>query len=180
MRNHAPVIRSARQDDLEKCHAIDHSYQTSYVWQMTCSESDRLTNIRFQVVRLPLPLHVDYPHSPQQLLERWSQTDFFLVTEQGGDIGAYLTLIIGKNEPTAWVHDTAVLPQQRREGQGSCLLAAAMRLARQHKMKRLLVTLPMKNHPAISFYQKNGFAFCGYNEFFYESGDIALYFNTKL
>jgi hypothetical protein len=38
----------------------------------------------------------------------------------------------------------------------------------------------MKNDPALTFLRQGGFNFCGYNEAAYQTGDIALYFSTKL
>ena len=43
-------------------------------------------------------------------------------------------------------------------------------------MAEMMVTVQSKNWPAISFLQRNGFRFCGYNERFYRNQDIALYF----
>ena len=39
-----------------------------------------------------------------------------------------------------------------------------------------MTAVQSKNYPAIQFLQKQGFKFCGYNERFYRSRDIALYF----
>ena len=37
-----------------------------------------------------------------------------------------------------------------------------------------------KNYPAISFAQKQGLAFCGYNDRYYASQDVALFFGMTL
>ena len=39
-----------------------------------------------------------------------------------------------------------------------------------------MTVVQSKNYPAIQFLQKHGFKFCGYNERYYRSRDIALYF----
>jgi ribosomal protein S18 acetylase RimI-like enzyme len=37
-----------------------------------------------------------------------------------------------------------------------------------------------KNHPAICFYRKHGFVFCGFNDRYYTNQDIALFFAQNL
>jgi ribosomal protein S18 acetylase RimI-like enzyme len=49
--------------------------------------------------------------------------------------------------------------------------------ARERNLSRLMLDLQTKNYPAISFVQKHGFQFCGYNERYYSNGDIALFFS---
>jgi len=43
-----------------------------------------------------------------------------------------------------------------------------------------MAILQSKNHPAISFFQRHGFKFCGYNERYYRNQDIGLYFGRGL
>jgi ribosomal protein S18 acetylase RimI-like enzyme len=43
----------------------------------------------------------------------------------------------------------------------------------------MTLEIQTKNHPAISFAQKHGFQFCGYNERYYPNGDIALFFSRS-
>ena len=58
----------------------------------------------------------------------------------------------------------------------SRLLKSARRWAIEHELAQLMLEIQTKNHPAISFAQKHGFQFCGYNERYYRNRDIALYF----
>ena len=45
-------------------------------------------------------------------------------------------------------------------------------------MTTMMAVVQSKNFPAISFLQKHGFKFSGYNERYYRNQDIALYFWT--
>ena len=43
-----------------------------------------------------------------------------------------------------------------------------------------MLDTPTKDYPAICFYQKHGFAFCGFNDQLYPNHDIALLFALSL
>jgi ribosomal protein S18 acetylase RimI-like enzyme len=68
----------------------------------------------------------------------------------------------------------------RRQGFGSRLIKAARRWALEQNLLQLMLEIQTKNHPAISFAQKHGFQFCGYNERYYPNGDIALFFSLSV
>ena len=174
------LIRSATVADFDHCLAIDHSYQTSHVWQMDFSQHNTLATSRFQLVRLPRPLSVPYPYNADQLLQRWYQAHCFLVAEKDGRICAYVTVLLDNLDRVAWLGDIASAAAQRRQGHGSHLLVAASQWARNEGVTRLLIAIQTKNYPGIQFCQKNGFSFCGYNESWYYSGDIALFLGVTL
>lgn len=173
-------IRSATVADFDQCLAIDHSFQTSHVWQMDFSQQNGLANTRFQPVRLPRPLSVAYPYTPDELVQRWCQTHCFLVAGKDGVIVAYVTVTLDSTNRAAWISDMASATAQRRQGYGSRLLAAASQWARNEAASRLLAAVQTKNYPGIQFCQKNGLSFCGYHESWYRSNDIALFFSATL
>jgi len=43
-----------------------------------------------------------------------------------------------------------------------------------------LLEMSSKNNPAIRFAQKLGYEFCGYNDQYYETQDIALFFGRYI
>jgi RimJ/RimL family protein N-acetyltransferase len=45
---------------------------------------------------------------------------------------------------------------------------------------RALVEMSSKNNPAIRLAQKQGYEFCGYNDQYYETQDIALFFGRSI
>jgi len=81
---------------------------------------------------------------------------------------------------TAWVDNLAVATAYRRQGIGTALLNKAGEWARQRGLRRLMLEIQTKNHPAICFCQKNGFAFCGFNDRYYTNQDIALFFARSI
>ena len=77
---------------------------------------------------------------------------------------------------TAWLSDMVVSPRFRRQGVGMALVLAAQSWAVDRKNKRALLEMSSKNNPAISMARKLGYEFCGYNDQYYETQDIALFF----
>ena len=55
-------------------------------------------------------------------------------------------------------------------------MLAAQSWAVERKDYRALFEMPSKNNPAIKLAQKLGYEFCGYNEQYYGTQDIALFF----
>ena len=81
---------------------------------------------------------------------------------------------------TAWMTDIVVSPRFRRQGVGMALILAAQSWAVDRKDNRALMEMPSKNKPAISLAQKLGYEFCGYNDMYYETQDIALFFGRSI
>jgi ribosomal protein S18 acetylase RimI-like enzyme len=77
---------------------------------------------------------------------------------------------------TAWVTDLVVMRRVRRQGIGSGLVLAGMEWAKQRGLDRIVLEMQPKNYPAICLAYKLGFAFCGYNDRYYVTRDIALFF----
>jgi GNAT superfamily N-acetyltransferase len=179
--SHSPLlIRPALEDDLERCLPVEASYTTRYVWQIDVNESEQGHLVRFQKVRLPRLFDVPQLESDQQRLKRWQAANYFLLGEAQGQVAAYLGLTADPVEPILWITDLVVAPDYRRKGHAGDLLATAARWARSHRLLRLHAALQTKNHPAIQFFTKNGFTFCGYHEYYYRAGEIALFFSMKL
>jgi GNAT superfamily N-acetyltransferase len=175
-----PIYRPAIMEDFDQCLALDHSYETSRVWQMTLSQQPELVGVRFQAVRLPKPTTIPYPYSRTELLSHWWEVHWFLVGEAEDGIQAYVTATLEKLRPVAWIGDLVVTTAVRRRGYGTQLLAQAASWAKQEHADFLMAALPMKNDPAMQFLKKNGFTFCGYNEAQFDRRDIALYFSLKV
>jgi ribosomal protein S18 acetylase RimI-like enzyme len=78
------------------------------------------------------------------------------------------------------VADLVVAPEHRRQGIAARLLQAGAEWARKAGLSRLMVEAQTKNYPAICFLERQGFAFCGYNDRYYANQDIALFFSSSL
>lgn len=175
------IIRLAKEDkDIQACESLDHSYATDHVWQMEVREQPDGISAAFHSVRLPRTLRGRYPRRLNELMNQWEQGDAILVAENVGQIAGYLHLTEQGGESTGWVRNLAVAPHLRRRGIGTALLQAAAGWLRRRNVSQLLLEMTTKNYPAICFAQKSGFTFCGYNDRYYASQDIAIFFAKSL
>jgi GNAT superfamily N-acetyltransferase len=175
-------VRPATLEDLPRLAAFDHGYSTDYVWQMELRDDGGSGEIHavFRPVRLPRPMAVKANKDLVRLTDQWNQRACFLGAEQDGVLKGYLNLVLAPVPETAWVVDCVVERRFRRAGVASVLLAAAAHWARANRLKRLVLEMQSKNYPGIRFAQKHGLAFCGYNDRYYASQDVALFFGMAL
>jgi RimJ/RimL family protein N-acetyltransferase len=80
----------------------------------------------------------------------------------------------------AWVSDLAVAPEHRRQGAASSLLTAMQDWALERGVRRLVLEMQSKNQAYIRLAQKFGYEFCGYNDQYYLTQDVALFFGRAL
>jgi ribosomal protein S18 acetylase RimI-like enzyme len=182
------TIRPAELEDLNACLALDHSYVTEHVWQMEVHEGNELVAMNFRTMRLPRPVHVQYPRDRNALLADWRHRDCFLVAilqdsvvnEATPRIVGYLTMAAHDWHKTGWVADLVVAPENRRQGIATELLHKGADWAHKAGLRRLTVETQTKNYPAICFLERQGFSFCGCNDRYYANHDIALFFALDL
>ena len=89
---------------------------------------------------------------------------------------AYCQLDACAWQDAGWISHMIVDRPHRRRGIATAMLEASKLWARKEGLQRLMVSVQTKNYPAICFCEKNGFAFCGYNDRYYKNRDIALFF----
>lgn len=175
----SPVIRFATSEDLQACLHISGACETEHVWQLTQREQPDQIAIMLSDVRLPRPMRVEYPRSAEDILSVWKTADALLVAEERGAICGFADLHAETWHDLAWVKNLIVAEPFRRQGIGSALLAAAIRWAHSQRLQTLMVEAQSQNWPAICFYRKHGFAFCGFNDRYYVN-QIALFFTRRV
>ena len=173
-------IRPAVISDIPVLMALDHFYQTNYVWQMDRTIEDGQVIIRFREVRLPRLVRVEYPNSGGWLAEGWKQQPALLVAVLAGEPVGYICLTETLSAGTAWVKELVVREKLRHKGIATALLLAAQDWAGQRRYRRIILEMQSKNNPAIRMAQKVGCEFCGYNDHYYANQDIALFFARYL
>ena len=174
-------LHLAELADISICYQMDMSYTTDYVWQMQTRENGRTIDVRFDTVRLPRPMRVRYPRSPDELIEHWQQAGYFSVARTVEDeVVGFLDASPQPLQNLLWISNLAVEQDHRRQGLGTILLKSAIHWALEQNLRQLMIEVQTKNYPAISFAQKHGFQFCGYNERYYPNGDIALFFSRSI
>jgi len=163
--------------DLNTCYQINASYTTDYVWQMQSRDNGRRTDIRFDTVRLPRSMQVEYPRSSDELFEHWQQEGCFLVARNDNDeVIGFIDALPHPWQKLLWAYNLVVTKSYRQQGCGTLLIKSAIQWAVQQDLHTVMFDVQTKNHPGISFAQKLGFQFCGYHEHFYANRDIALFF----
>jgi len=174
-------IYPAELTDLNACYKMSAAYTTDYVWQLQARDNEHKTDIQFSTIRLPRSMKVEYPRSPDELFKHWEQEACFLVARSGQDkVIGFLDAWPQPSQSLLWVFNLVVEKDHRRKGVGALLLQAARRWAIQQRLSKIMLEMQTKNFPAISFAQKLGFQYCGYNEHYYANGDIALFFYQNI
>jgi ribosomal protein S18 acetylase RimI-like enzyme len=175
------TVRKGELKDLNACVLVDNSYVTDYVWQIQAEERPyEEMVVTFRTIRLPRSMRVTSARDTDYLLQDWQRAECFLVAEEEGEIRGYLDMTVQAWHRTGWLNDMAVLKRYRRQGLGTALLRRALRWAREHQLRAVMLETQTKNYPAICFYRKHGFVFCGFNDHYYTNQDIALFFVHNL
>ncbi len=166
--------------DLTACLMLDGSYETDHVWQVVQQQEGDDVVARFRKVQLPRIMRVRYPSWSEALLSHQERGDMILVAAQATEVLGYIDQETQHDQDVAWVHHLVIAASCRRQGIGTALLQRGMQHARQEGLTQFMAIVQSKNHPAISFFQRHGFKFCGYNERYYRNQDIGLYFGRGL
>lgn len=176
------LIRDGLESDISACLQLDHSYESDYVWQMTTEEGKGRWQISFNVQRLPRTLETSYQANAHHLRLSIPHDQCFLVAVAKGthEYLGYLTLRHDPVHQIALVQDVVISLPYRRQRIGTRLLNAARQWAREQQALQLTIELQTKNFPGITFTQHAGFRFSGYNDQYFPSQDIALFFSQSL
>ena len=173
-------IRPTRETDIPLLMGINHSIETSHVWQMSrIMEIDQVA-INFREVRLPRPVRIEYPKKPAFSLDD-DPKQMALLTANMKDLAiGYLRLSNHYSQDSPIITDLVIGQSARRQGIASALVLSAHEWLISRNYRRVVLEMQSKNYPAICFAKKNGFEFCGYNDYYYENKDIALFFARSL
>jgi len=173
-------IRPAIANDLPRLMAMDHSSLSDYVWQLEVRRESNQVTLNFREVRLPRSVEVTYPRNPFSLGDEWTKRDAVLVSLHTGEPVGYVCVTEEHASAIAWVTDIVVAPERRRRGMGSALLTAAQKWALERGVRRLVMEMQSKNQACIRLAQKLGYEFCGYNDQYYPTQDVALFFGRAI
>lgn len=170
-------VRPVQAADLPQLMGLDHSATTERVWQLEWRRDPQTQQVSatFREVRLPRPVALAYPNDPFALADDWSQKAMMFVATSDRDAVGYIA-IMEPRPGTGWVTDLVVSPRWRRQGVATALLRAAQEWGTGRGQQRLFLEVQSKNYPAIRLAQKHGYEFCGYNDRYYSTQDVALFF----
>lgn len=173
-------IRPAGSNDLLRLMAFDHSGSSDYVWQLELRSEPKRVSAAFHEVRLPRSVTVSYPRDPSTLADDWKERDLLLAAWQEDMPVGYVSAVEERDSALVRVTDLVVAQGMRRQGVASALLEAVQAWALERGARRILLETQSKNHPCIRLAQKFGYEFCGYNDQYYPTQDVALFFGRAL
>jgi len=173
-------LRPTVATDLSRLMGMNHSVDSEAVWQLELRREAGQVFARFRDVRLPRPTNVSYPHDPYSLADEWVRKSMMYTAASGTLPVGYIALVEHNPASVAWITDLAVEPSLRRTGIASSLMTSALDWASGRALRILMFELQSKNNPALRLAQKFGFEFCGYNDQYYPTRDVALCFSRLL
>ncbi len=172
-------IRPGIATDLPRLMAMDHSCMSEYVWQLDFQKDAEQTAAIFRQVRLPREVRVPYPRRTDTLADLWHHQPGLVAVLPSGPAG-YVRMLEQASAGTVWVTDLVVHPSMRRQGLGSRLMRAAQDWASERGAQRIILEMQSKNYPAVRMAQSLGYDFCGYNDQYYATQDVTLFFGRAL
>lgn len=173
-------IHPTSASDLARLMALDHSVRSDSVWQLELRRDAGQFVATFREVRLPRPIMLTYPRDPFALADEWKRRAPMLTALAGAEPIGYISGLEQPSGSLVRITDMVVGSQSRRQGVGNGMLDAAEQWAAKRGIRRIMIELPSKNLPAIRLAQKRGYEFCGYNDHYYLSQDVALFFVRAL
>jgi GNAT superfamily N-acetyltransferase len=172
-------IRPAVATDIKTLISLEHASESDYVWQVDIHRATGEVDILLREVRLPRTISVHYPRSTQTLVDEWNKTPMLVAVLKNQLVG-YLRMTDQLVPSTVWITDLVVGTTFRRKGIATALIIAAHQWAQQRNSRRSVIEMPSKNNAAIQLAQKLGYEFCGYNDQYYVSRDVALFFGRLI
>ncbi len=176
------LIRDGLESDLSACLALDHHYETDYVWQMSVAEDRGNWQITFNTQHLPRTLQTEFPPSEYRLRLALDDRQCFLVAaaRDHHEILGYLTMQPDPGHQLAYIRDLVVSRPYRQKRIATKLVAIARQWAKEQTLTRLIIETQTQNYPSIQFCQQSGFMFSGYNDHYFLNQDIALFFSQPV
>lgn len=176
------LIRDGVKADIGACLALDHTYQTEYVWQMRSTQEHDHLQISFVRERLPRQIALEYPTNAARLEAALANEHGFVVAanRDTNEILGYLSLHSDPVYHIAYLQDLVVSLPYRHKRIGTRLINVARQWAREHQFAILTTELQTKNYPGIAFCQQSRLTFSGYNDHHFLNQDIAVFFSQSL
>jgi ribosomal protein S18 acetylase RimI-like enzyme len=173
-------VRPTVASDLPRLMGFDHSINSESVWQLELRRDTGQVTAMFREVRLPRSISVAYPRNPFSLSDDWARRSIMYTALIDGNLVGYVSLIERNMDSVSYITDLVVNTANRRQGAGSALLSAAQEWSVGRSHRRLILEMQSKNLPAIRLAQKSGYEFCGYNDQYYLTQDVMLFFGKSL
>ncbi|MGQ9833043.1 MAG: GNAT family N-acetyltransferase [Candidatus Villigracilaceae bacterium] len=176
----APQIRPAVSTDLPYLMGMEHTCTSDYVWQVDVRSEASQTVVTLREVRLPRSVPVKYPRDPFALADEWKRSGMLFVALLDEQLAGYIYFHERLGAGAVWVTDVVTASEFRRRGVASALLSTVYHWSAERGYQKIFVETLAKNYPAVCLLQKNKYEFCGYNDQYYATHDVALFFGASI
>jgi ribosomal protein S18 acetylase RimI-like enzyme len=169
-----PIDWARDQNPIED---FDASFTTDRIYDLETSE----LSMRFVERRVDPPLTKNYDTSGIEIAVAESQ--FTLAAESKNNLVAFMTVKLEGWNRRAWITHLYILAEYRNCGLGKQFVDEAIRFAKEKEYRGLWLETQNFNHPAIQFYMRLNFKFCGFDRSLYDPekvpGETAIYFSFE-
>jgi len=173
-------IRSAVSTDIARLVGMDHTCGSDYVWQLDLQQKSEEIIVSLREVRLPRSVRTQYPRDHLSLADEWNKNSRTFVAVHDGVAIGYIRLLEQITSEAVWILDFVVDSATRRKGVATSLIQHVESWSVLRNNRQLFIEMSSKNNPAIKLVKKQGFAFSGYNDHYYATQDVALFFGKIL
>lgn len=173
-------IRQAISTDIPVLMQMNHTMPTQYVWQMDYADDVDAYQIKaaFRRIRLPREIWTKYPRNVRWLADTWNRNALTLVAARQEQLLGYVRM--EARHDVAWITDLVVDLPVREQGVGMLLLQEVFSRAQTENFRQVILEMISKNYPASALARKAGMEFCGYNDQYYATHDVAIFFGQTL
>jgi len=175
----ALVCRPARPEDTAAIEALDGSFTTDTVYEVTVTDE----GFALRAVPVDPPLLKVFPEDDDGEDEESGSGDEdgsrTVVACHGDELCGFVRTSFEEWNARLTVRDIEVAPARRGQGVGRALMNQALDEARRLGAAHVWLEVSSVNVPAIRAYRRMGFAFCGLDTRLYEgtesAGEAALF-----
>lgn len=173
-------IRPVRwPQDRAALEALDASFTTDRIYRLV--QEEWISRLVEETIDPPLTKRYELPLDPDER-HTW---DYAAVAEMDGEPAGFIAVQRSDWNRRAVIQHLYAAPAYRRLGVGTRLLEAAEIYARSIDMRCLWLETQNVNYPAVQFYRRSGFRFCGFDDVLYDpeilaSEEIALFFTRPV
>ncbi|GAA1122407.1 GNAT family N-acetyltransferase [Streptomyces javensis] len=167
---------AAAPEDAEAIEALDGSFTTDTVFQVTVTED----GFALREVPVDPPMTKVFPEDePDGDDADDVDSRTFVAHGAVGDLAGFVAVSYSAWNRRLTIDDIEIAPQHRGRGVGRALMGLAVEFARERGAGHIWLEVTNINAPAIHAYRRMGFAFCGLDTALYEGtpseGEQALY-----
>ncbi|MGI8883604.1 MAG: GNAT family N-acetyltransferase [Pyrinomonadaceae bacterium] len=174
------IIREMQREiDGERLSGFDASFSTRHVYRVAVDKM----SAKIVEEKIDVPFQKTYP---LDLIKKdIDEADYAVVAEIDEIIAGFAIVKYEEWNNRAVLTGIFVAAESKGEGVGRALVAAAIDFAKTKSARCLWAETQNVNYPAIQFYRKIGFEFCGFDNTLYNPADVssdetAFYFRKIL